>query len=96
MINIDEIKKSIEGKNQSDELFKYEIVHKSETFEDLKTAIEIIGESSTIQGTKRIFKTDEMLRRLELVNKDIAPFNYLTRAYNIRQQAMYIKHYAQK
>ena len=75
------------------ELEKYELVNKCETIEQLANAIRTIANDSVIVGRTNMFESEKMASRVkQVVENDISP-NVLTRMYNIRQQALYLRYY---
>lgn len=74
---------------------KWELVNKSETFEELAIAIVTISDrDGTIKSKGRHvhFSVESLLESLSAVENGGSP-NLLTRTYGIRQQAMYILYY---
>jgi len=76
------------------ELEKYQKVNAAESFEDLKNAIiAVADENAMVQGRARQFELEKQLRGVDLI-KQGSPVNLLTRSYGIRQQMLYLIHYA--
>ena len=74
------------------ELQKFELVNKAETFDELAKAILEIAEDGEISGRSRLFQAKKMANHCTLEIFSVLP-ETLTRAYGIRQQAFYLKHY---
>lgn len=72
---------------------KYDAVNQCETFEELANVILSFAESDgMIQGRAKRFNAKMMAEMCLMF--DTMPPNRLTREFGIRQQAMYISHYA--
>lgn len=77
------------------ELEKYELINKCENVTELEDAIITIGgTNNTIVGREKQFKADYMASFVRCIVNDTCDPRYLTRAYGIRQQALYLKHYS--
>lgn len=79
---------------QSVELLKYKLVFSCETLDELADAILEIATDGVIHGRTNSFSAETMAllcrAYVSYVEQDAA--NVLTRAYGIRQQALYILH----
>ena len=73
----------------------YEVVNSAETFDQLaKAIIQSSDSDGNIKGRTNSFSADRMANKCIEVGKSEHPeFNTLTRAFGIRQQAIYLKHY---
>lgn len=81
-----------------DEETKWGLVNATETYEELASVIMIIAEDGIIHSNRqnKTFDAARQVRNVDLViNHNMFP-NILTRAYGIRQQALYIRYYEQK
>jgi hypothetical protein len=90
------------------ELEKYELINSTETFEELKSAVEKIG---PIMGRGREWTVQHMIGAISVIEDTetvvsirdfyspaqgvhgFCVFNTLTRSYGLRQQAIYLKLY---
>jgi hypothetical protein len=86
-----------------EELEKFELVNKCETFDQLADAIEKIGYETQggkwITGRSRPFTVSNQLFALERIRenpKEIGYYRGLTRSYGLRQQAIYLIIYGEK
>lgn len=77
-------------------LDKFQQVNRCEDVEELKLVLlSFADKEGKIQGRKRKFKAKSMVESLELYMKGTLPPNFITREFGLRQQAMYIKYYAE-
>lgn len=80
-----------------DELGKYQAVNRCESASELEIAMRLISDDSlTIKGLTKTFDLKKSIWYMYKFIDDengVVPPNVLTRAYGIRQQAMYIKYY---
>lgn len=78
---------------------KWFMVNNAETTEELRRAIGEIGADTRegIQSNRqpRIFEVNRQIANVPLVVDQNYPARILTRAYGIRQQALYIRYYEQ-
>lgn len=77
---------------------KWHIINACETYEELAAAIMIISEEGTIHSNRqdKTFDAAKQVRNAWLVIQGGIFPNVLTRAYGIRQQALYIRYYEEK
>lgn len=72
------------------DLFRFQIVNRCETLEELATAIIVVSDGdSNIQG--RLRKFNARLMAENCLHFDLTNTNVLTRSFGIRQQAIYLK-----
>lgn len=77
---------------------KWQLINATETYEELASVIMIIAEDGVIRSNRqdKTFDAARQARNAHLViNEGYFP-NILTRAFGIRQQALYIRYYEQK
>ncbi len=76
------------------ELEKYQRINSSESFAELKTAITEVAGEDGVEGTReKVYNAEHQCRGVDLVLQGSPP-NVLTRSYGIRQQMLYLIHYA--
>lgn len=77
---------------------KWELINTTETYEELASAIMIIAEEGVIRSNRqdKSFDAERQVRNAGMVIHDGFFGNILTRAYGIRQQALYIRYYEEK
>lgn len=73
---------------------KYNLINSCETTTELEEAIIAISDNNIIKGRQREFKADYMASFVRCIVNDSCDPRYLTRSFGIRQQALYLKHYA--
>jgi hypothetical protein len=69
---------------------KWALVNSCATAEELAQAVLAISDEGNIEGSQT-WDADVMASNVHSVISDGVPYNLLTRAYGIRQQAMHIK-----
>lgn len=81
-----------------EETEKWLIINQCENKVQLAAAIMIISEEGVIRSNRqdKAFDAQKQVRNLELVIEGGLFPNILTRAYGIRQQAIYIRYYEQR
>lgn len=77
---------------------RWELVNLAETQESLAVAMMAIAEEGVIRSNRqdKTFDVEKQIRNLHLVIEVGLFPNILTRAYGIRQQAIYIRYYEQR
>ena len=77
------------------ELEKFELINKTKTPEDLKSAIEEISDEidglKVIPGRRRLFTVKQQQEAVDNILNG-KPANLCTRNYGIRQQVLYLKY----
>lgn len=78
------------------DLQKYNLINRSETPEELKQSLKQIAKNNNnmIPGRRQDWSLEEQLRAVDIITGGTLMYNLLTRTYGIRQQMMYIMHYA--
>lgn len=72
------------------ELAKFELIQRCKTVEELQTAANFVMEDTPYKN-RCIFTPEERAEAIKEIIENDYPCNVLTKAYGIRQQALYIK-----
>jgi len=80
-------------------LLCFELVNNAENFNELEEAIKAIGllNNDTIVGKTKTYTVEKLLGNLDYIRKNKNPYvyNYITREFGLRQQAIYLHNYGE-